>query len=209
MITLVVSDQKSKRLAYIEAVVANQIQSEIVVYDDTYGTVAELEQYLYPSLFNTAPPIVHLKYLLDGKTDELTSVFTKKLLASPTLFLFEEMALSKSVITGLKKSGAVVHSDEPAKISKKESDIFAVTKVFTASDKKARWMAYQSALKEHSIEAIIGILYWKIKDLVSKSKGVEKSKYQKLYHDLLDAHTRAWQRGAPLALLIEKVILTQ
>lgn len=208
MIILVVSDQKNFRQKTISSFVDTMPGSEILIYDDTYGNLTDLEQYLFPSLFTQSPPIVHLKYMLNESIDYLTNELTKKMLASPTTFIFEEMSLPKSSITNFKKLGSLVHTSESVKEIKKTNDIFAVTKALTASDKKSRWLAYEDTLKSNSIEAVIGILYWKIKDLISKSKGGVKNNYKNIYKELLTAHVKAWQTGAPLETLIEKVILT-
>ena len=209
MITLIISDQKSFREKQIQTILSTSIESEVITYDDTYGEISDLEQYLFPSLFFQATPIIHLKYILSGKEADLVNDLIKKMIASPTSFVFEEMSLSKSFVTTIKKLGAVVVQSEITKTVKKDNDIFAVTKALTAKDKKSRWLAYESALRDNSIEAIIGILYWKVKDMISKSSGQEKESYKNLYRELLGAHAKAWQSGAPLDVLIEKVILTQ
>jgi hypothetical protein len=170
--------------------------------------VADLEQYLYPSLFSIAPPVVHLKFILGSDTESLNTPFLKKLLASPTVFIFEEMALSTPTLSLFKKTGAILHLEKKAPAVKKEGDIFAVTKALTASDKKSRWLAYRTAIAEHPIEAIVGILYWKIRDLANKSPS-KKEEYLSLYGRLLAAHAKAWESGVPLELMIEKVLLTQ
>ncbi len=202
MIFLVVADVQQKRQQHIATIVTPE--SEVLVFDETYGTLMDLEQYLYPSLFSIAPPIVQVKFML---TELLDTVFLKKLLASPTIFLFEEMVLPSPIITAFKKAGAVVHTEEKIKKETRGADIFGATLALTAKDKKARWMAYRAALDEHPIEAIIGILYWKIRDMATKNPK-EKSQHLGLYKKLLNAHARAWESGAPLELMIEKVILS-
>lgn len=204
MLYLVVGDNHTHRAKHITTIVPND--SEVFVFDETQGTLSDLEQFLYPSLFMSVAPIVHLKYMLD--TDVVAGAFLQKLLASPTVFIFEEIELPSPVVTVFKKVGAVVHVQEKTKSSKKEADIFAVTNALTASDKKKRWMAYRDALALHPVEAIMGILYWKVRDMATKMPR-EKEKYLVLYRALLDAHARAWEQGTPLELVIEKVILTQ
>ncbi len=208
MIFLVVGDNQESRISQIQKIMEPLSGSDVLVYDDTYGTVLDLEHYVYPSLFMSAPPVVHLKFMIGSDGETITASFLKKLLASPTVFLFEEMALSPAVITMFKKSGVVVHEDKKSIGVKKDGDIFAVTHALTAPDKKARWIAYRSTLKTHAIEAVMGILYWKVRDLATKNPK-EKNKYNELYKKLLQAHASAWETGASLEVLIEKIILTQ
>ncbi len=53
--------------------------------------------------------------------------------------------------------------------AKKES-LFAVTSLITLPNKKDRWLAYQKAVAQYPIEAILGMLYWKVRDMVMKEK---------------------------------------
>ncbi len=202
MLVLIVADAQHTRQSHIDAFITPG--SEVLVFDETYGTVSDLEQYLYPSLFSVMPPIVHSKFVINELID---TVFLKKLLASPTVFIFEEIALPSSIVTAFKKAGAVVHTEEKKASAKKESDIFAATLALTAKDKKARWIAYRAVLETHPIEAIIGILYWKLRDLIAKQSN-QKDRYLALYRSMLEAHARAWETGTPLELMIEKVLLS-
>jgi len=209
MLTLVVADTKSYRAAQIAALLKQYASSEVIMLDDTVITISDLEQYLYPSLFTISAPLIHTRFILDAKEKELTAALIKKLLASPTIFLFEELSLSKPFITSLKKMGVDVHTPSSAEASagkvKKES-LFGVTSLITMANKKDRWMAYQKAIAEYPIEAILGMLYWKVRDMVLKEKK-DNGTYHMLYTALLEAHAAAWQEGTPLELAIEKTLL--
>jgi len=204
MIVLVVGDNQILRRTHMTPFISSS--EEVIVIDDTQATLADLEQYLYPSLFTFVAPVIHMKYALG--TDTLETSLLKRLLASPTVFMFEEIEVPVSVVNAFKKAGAVVHTQEKIKRIQTQHDIFAVTDAITAADKKKRWFAYRDALSHHAIEAIVGILYWKVRDLSMKVPS-EKKRYVKLYRDLLSAHARAWESGAPLELMIEKVVLSQ
>jgi hypothetical protein len=203
MLILVVGDNQTIRRTHIASLVPED--ADIVVFDDTQGVLADLEHYLYPSLFVSNAPVLKVKYMLGGSSLDIS--FIKRLLASPTVFMFEEIDLPASIVTLFKKVGAIVHTQEKPRTTKKEADIFAVTVALTAPDKKKRWMIYRQALTEHPIEAVMGILYWKVRDLALKNPK-ETVTYMQLYRDLLHAHAFAWQHGTPLELVIEKVLLT-
>lgn len=204
MLCVVVGDNHRERTQTIDALLPTE--GEVFVFDETMGTVGDLEQYLYPSLFMSAPPVIHAKYML--ATEPLEPSFVRQLLASPTLFIFEEIELPAPLVTVFKKQGVVIHAQEKTKTIKKEADIFVVTGALMASDKKKRWMIYRDALTQHPIEAIMGILYWKVRDMALKNPK-EKAVHLKLYRELLNAHARAWESGTPLELEIEKVLLMQ
>jgi hypothetical protein len=207
MLAIVVADTKKYRATQIAALLKQYDSSEVIMLDDTVITVSELEQYVYPSLFMLNAPLVHARFILEAKEKELTVPLIKKLLASPTIFLFEELALSKPFLTSLKKQGAeVYHEPSPAKEANKGS-LFSVTNLVTMANKKDRWLAYQKAIAEYPIEAILGMLYWKVRDMVLKEKNNDGT-YHQLYTALLEAHAKAWQEGTPLELAIEKTLLT-
>ncbi len=206
MIILIVADDKAFRSAHVTKTLTTYAQSEVLRHQDT--PIAELEQYIYPSLFVSVAPVVHISFGLSDEPEAANALFLKKLMASPTLFLFEEMTLPAGLITVFQKSGAVVHRSEIKKTAKKTNDIFAVTKALTNPDKKSRWIAYRTALVAQPIEAIIGILYWKLQDLIAKNPK-DKERYVALYKNMLSAHMRAWESGAPLEAMIEKVLLSQ
>jgi hypothetical protein len=108
MLCVVVGDNHRERTQTIDALLP--IEGEVFVFDETMGTVGDLEQYLYPSLFMSAPPVIHAKYML--ATEPLDPSFVRQLLASPTLFIFEEIELPAPLVTVFKKQGAVIHAQE-------------------------------------------------------------------------------------------------
>lgn len=205
MLTIVVSDSKSFRASRISEIMQDNASSEVMVFDDTLITIADLEQYLYPSLFNITVPLIHTRFIIDAKEKDISANFWKKLIASPTVFVFEEMALSKPFLTAVKKQGATIHNQEKIKSAAKEN-LFAVTNLLAMPNKKDRWIAYQKAVAQYPIEAILGLLYWKVRDMAMKEKS-EQGTYRVLYAKMLEAHSNAWQEGTPLELAIEKTLL--
>lgn len=176
--------------------------------DDSVVDFSSLEAYAYPSLFVSEAPVVHAKFLLeDIKT--FPGVLLETLSTSPTLFVLEELTLSAPKKKELQKYGAVIHEQKKEKIKKSASTIFEVTKALTLPAKKDRWLSYIKAEKEHAPEALVGILYWKLRELIAGATGEKKKGFQAMYRTLMDAHKHAWQNGYPLSLAIEKVILEQ
>jgi hypothetical protein len=204
MLYVVVADQKETRGTHIAEIIAQHGNSEIISVDDSMMTLADLEQFIYPSLFSVDVPVVHGRFLL-GDTD-IDTAFAKTLAASPTVFIFEEFTLPAPITTLLKKAGATVHVGEKQKKAASSNDFFAATACITAKDKKSRWLAYRSAVEKQPIEAILGILYWKLRTLASNAPA--GNVYERLYQEMLEAQARAWRSGAPLEIAIEKVILS-
>lgn len=193
--------RKEKRTALFDG------GSDVVFLDDSVSSFGALVEYAYPSLFSLSTPIVHGKYLLEKKDDELKPETILTLVLSPTIFILEEMAMNAPIKKQFEKQGAHLHEiKEIKKASAGANTIFSVTNAITAQNKKDRWMAYQASVKDHAPEALIGILFWKLRQLLdTPSKQTEY--YRTLYGALMDAQRRAWQRGFPLSLAIEKVLL--
>jgi hypothetical protein len=124
MIIVILSDQYETRQATLAEVLAHYGEAEVMRYDDTSGTVRDLEQFAYPSLFNTGPSVVRATYTLETAIDMCTPQFIATLVASPTIFVFEEQALPAAAVTLLKKGGAVIYATPKQKVSKKEPDIY-------------------------------------------------------------------------------------
>lgn len=173
--------------------------------DDTLVTLEELTAYVYPSLFSTERPVVHARFLCEGNTDLLTKELIVLLVESPTVFILEENGLSAPVKKLFEKHGAHIF-EHIQKKKPSENTIFKVTDALTLSSKKEKWIAYRNAVAEHAPEALIGILYWKLRQLIEKTK--DASQYKKMYTALITAHKTSWQKGYSLELAIEKVILT-
>lgn len=205
MLTIIIGADSKVRTDKREGILAKH-GSEVVAVDDMLGSISELEQYLYPSLFSLAVPVIHGKYLLEEHADQLTRELLQKLVLSPTVFILEERALATAFIKTIEKEGGTIFHDKGNKQIAKPNTIFAVTNALTAISKKDRWLAYRTARSEHAPEALIGILYWKLRDLIEKS-GARGEVYRVIYTRLMKAHKHAWQKGFALDVAIEKVIL--
>lgn len=180
---------------------------DIISLDDMTTDISGLENYAFPSLFSIVTPVVHGKYLLEQFADQLTKELLSTLVDSPTFFLLEERSLPAVFLKTLEKSGAIVHIEKPIKTISNQSNIFNVTNSITSPSKKDRWLSYRKSLEEHAVEAVMGILYWKLRSLIESSS--KNKNYKNIYTSFMKAHKNAWQKGFPLELAIEKVILEQ
>ncbi len=177
----------------------------VIFLDDMNADISFLEQYAFPSLFSVASPVVHARHLLEQYQDQLNKELLKTLVASPTFFLLEERSLPSPFLKILEKEGVIVHLDKPVKSVAKQTTIFNVTNAITSKSKKDRWLSYRKSLEEHPVEAIIGILYWKLRQLIEGSP--KNQEFKVMYSAFMKAHKTAWQKGFPMELAIEKVIL--
>ncbi len=207
MLYLIVGTEPGTRVKQRTAVLSSYT-GEIIALDDMSASLPDLEQYLYPSLFSIQTPIIHGKYLLKEYEKEVTKELLQKLVRSPSIFILEEQSIGAPIVAMVKKEGGVVHAEKATASLKKENTIFSVTIALTGQTKKDRWMAYRTAVLLHPPEALIGILYWKLKDLIGSTAASSKMRYKKLYTALMKAHAKAWKEGTPLELAIEKIVLS-
>lgn len=180
---------------------------DIIVLDDMSSDFAGLEKYAFPSLFSVGVPVVHAKDLLGEFSEQLTKELLVTLVNSPTFFILEERALGSNIIKTLEKSGVLVHQEALVKTKSPQTNIFAVTNAVTAKSKKDRWLAYRMALNEHSVEAIAGVLYWKLRSLIEASP--KNQIFKNTYTLFMKAQKNSWQKGFSLELAIERAILEQ
>ena len=205
MIEIIVGIDKDLRTKKRQEVLANFV-GEVISLSDIDGSLSTLETYIYPSLFSVIPPVVLATYLIEDEEPGLTKEFLKKVISSPTVFILEEKSLPAALVKLVEKEGGFVHQTKGEKKVAKISTIFNVADALILQSKKERWLAYQKARGEHSAEAIVGILYWKLRQLVEGTRA-DSSRYKEMYRNLIQAHKTAWQKGFPLELAIEKVIL--
>lgn len=207
MIEIIIANDKETRTKMREGLI-KRFSGEIIYLDDINSSLVGLEAFVYPSLFSVAPTVVHATYLIEEDSSVLTSELLKKIVSSPTIFILEERSISSPLIKIIEKEGGIVHQNKELKSSTKPSTIFGITNALTAQSKKERWLAYQKAKEEHSPEALIGILYWKLRQL-SEKPDKTGTRYKGIYSKLIQAHKESWQKGFPLDLAIERVILEQ
>lgn len=206
MLQVIISPDLNTRLKH-RAKELSIYTGEVIYLDDTNSSFEELQGYIYPSLFSEQAPFVHAKNILEEFSHQITKEVLSLLVKSPTIFLLEESVVSKDFVKMIEKEGGIVHHHKETKKSLEKPSIFLVTNAITAVSKKDRWLSYRQSLEDHSAEAIIGILYWKLKDMISRSRS-DNLKLKRIYSNLINAHKTAWQKGFSLELAIEKVILT-
>lgn len=206
MIYIITADTKTYRQERFAEIDTLLKESERIVLDDNTITFLDLEQYVYPSLFSATPPTVVVRFLLSTK-QEYSTESIKKIMASPTIFIFEDFSLPATTLAPFKKHGAIIQSAPKEKKETIKSPIFTMVEKIITAQKKDRWIAYQHALETNSSEALIGLLYWKLRDCIQKDVR-QRAVWEDRYRSLMQAHAQAWINGTPLAYAIEKVILT-
>ncbi|MCC7160678.1 hypothetical protein IT399_03090 [Candidatus Nomurabacteria bacterium] len=86
---------------------------------------------------------------------------------SENLFIFLESKLNKPILDAFKKARAEVNIFELPKEKKEKFDNFLVANAFANKDKLNTWIYFRQAMDVGvGMEEIIGVLFWKIKDMI-------------------------------------------
>lgn len=199
LVLIVGSDIDSRKKA-----LAKYLTTEFLTVDDTNHTFDELEKYVFPSLFSTEPALIHGKFLLGGVVPTVEKI--NKLFTSPTMFVLEEVSITteQKKLFEKNKVEIVVENSKKKEI---KNTLFDVANIFTIKSKKDRWMYFSKIKEEHVMESLMGIFYWKLKTLSNTTNLEQKKYFKNVYKKLITAHKTSWQKGIPLSILVEKVIL--
>jgi len=98
---------------------------------------------------------------------------------SDNSFIFVEGKLNKSVLDAFKKARAEINVFELPKEKKEKFDNFLVANAFSQKDKLNLWIYFRQAVdKGVGMEELIGVLFWKIKDMILKGNFSKFSEEQ-------------------------------
>ena len=178
------------------------------IIDDSVMDVSALETYAYPSLFSTTPQLIVASFLLEP-AETIDKKLIATLVASPNIFVLVERTMKTDRKKLFEAQGAsVIVSDLPVKKSSPPALFTTVASICTLPSARERWLQYQSVIEKEPAEAIVGIMYWKLRDLIQKVPA-KRPFYTAFYRDLISAHAQSWQQGTSLSIAVEKVLLTR
>ncbi len=90
--------------------------------------------------------------------------------ASESMFIFLERKLNKSVLDMFKKHEGEVNVFELPKEKKEKFNNFLLANAFGEKDKLHLWIYYRQAVEcGVGLEELVGVLFWKMKDLLIKN----------------------------------------
>ena len=123
-------------------------------------------------------------------------------------FILEEKpdaATRKSI----EKHAATSEKFEAVKKSAPARTIFALANALRAGNKKALWVGYQRELQGGAApEAIHGVLFWAVKDMLLKSRSEEEKKRARtLIKELTELPHDARRQGEDLEYALERFVL--
>ena len=171
MIYLFSGDDVKRRLKSYEEFVKNIPQDvEIFKFNRNDFSENQLESfYSGPGLFFKKALVVFSNVLEYEETRDFVLSKLPFLGDSINSFVFLEGKLSKIILDDFKKARAELNIFELPKVKTERFDNFLVANAFGNRDKLNLWIYFRQAVDAGVVmEELIGVLFWKIKDMLLK-----------------------------------------
>ncbi|MFA5932087.1 MAG: hypothetical protein WC793_01790 [Candidatus Paceibacterota bacterium] len=174
-------DSKNKILNYEKFIKSIPVGTETFFINRNDFNPVQIESfYSGASLFSALSAIVFLNiFEYEEKRDFLLERLAQMGESSNT-FIFLESKLNKPILDAFKKARAELNVFELPKEKKEKFDNFLVANAFANKDKLNTWIYFRQAVDVGvGMEELVGVLFWKIKDMLLK-KNFSKFKEEQL-----------------------------
>lgn len=165
-------DSKNKILNYEKFIKSLPASETFFVNRNSFDPVQIESFYSGSSLFSALSTVVFQNIFEYEETRSFVLEKLKKMGESDNIFIFLEGKLNKLVLDAFKKLNpkiAQINVFELPKAKKEKYDNFLVANAFANKDKLNTWICFRQAMDVGvGMEEIIGVLFWKIKDLLLK-----------------------------------------
>ena len=163
-------DSKNKILNYEKFIKSLPKNTEIFSINRNNFNRMEIESfYSGPSLFSVSSTVIFEGVFEHEETRDFVLEKLKPMSESTNSFVFLEGKLLKSILDVFKKVRAELNIFELPKEKKEKYDNFLVANAFADKDKLNTWIHFRRAVDLGvGMEELIGVLFWKIKDLLLK-----------------------------------------
>jgi hypothetical protein len=143
---------------------------------------------------------------MDILSDQDLSVLEK----SETVFIFSEDKMTVADLKPYKKYVKDVLKFELKEVKKNNSfNVFGIADAFADKNKISAWALYLDSLeKDISPEAVLGVLFWKVKTLyVNGSRKFSKDELKKISVDIVDLYNHSHGGSVDIKVGTEQLIL--
>lgn len=161
-------DSKNKILNYEKFIKAVPASTEKFFITRNNFDPFQIENfYSGASLFSALSAIILKDILEREETASFALSKLKEMGESGNSFVFLEGKLNKATLDAFKKARAEINVFELPKEKKEKYDNFLVANAFANKDKLNTWICFRQAMDLGvGMEEIIGVLFWKIKDML-------------------------------------------
>lgn len=212
MIYLFTGDDIKKKLpAYEKFIKSIGVGTEKFFINRNDFTPAQIESFYSGSgLFYKKCAIVFSNILEAESERDFILKKIELMQESENLFIFSERNLGKPTIDAFKKAKAELNIFELSKEKKEKFNNFLLANAFGAKDKLNLWIYYRQAVDRGvGLEELIGVLFWKAKDILLKrnfgklSEQQVKNFIEKIPYLLPEAR----KKGVDAEIAFEKFLL--
>ena len=168
-------DSKKKLLNYEKFLKTLPKEAEIFsISRNNFDRMRVESFYSGASLFSPVSVVILDGLLEREDTQEFFLDILPLMAVSPNRFVFLEGKLPKPATDAFKKARAEINVFELPKEKENKFDNFLIANAFAAKDKLNTWVYFRQAMNDGaSLEAIAGILFWKIKDMILRRNFVK------------------------------------
>lgn len=161
---------RKKAHAFLDALFKKRPSAQLFRIDADTFDEEELKRLIEEQGLFEAKHIVLLDHILENKeAGEALHALASDFVESPNMFVLLEGPLLKKDETKLSKKAkdVYVYNKEKAKQKKDAFNLFAITDMFGARDKRKTWKLFHEALAGGvSPEEVHGILHWQVKSML-------------------------------------------
>lgn len=163
-------DSKTKLFSYEKFIKSIPSDTEVLSISRNGFDKTQIESlYSGSSLFSKKSFVIFSNILEHEDTRDFILDKLALMGESVNSFLFLETKLAKPVFDTFQGAGAKINIFELPKAKKEKFDNFLVANAFEKKDKLNMWIYFRQAMDRGvGMEEIIGVLFWKIKDMILK-----------------------------------------
>lgn len=163
-------DTKNKNLAYEKFIKSIPASTERFFVSRNEFNPTQLESlYFGSSLFSVLSATAFHNIFEYEETRDFVLEKLSLMGESANSFVFLEGKLNKPILDAFKKSKGEINIFELPKEKKEKFDNFLVANAFGQRDKLNLWIYFRQAVDKGVVmEELIGVLFWKIKDMIIK-----------------------------------------
>ena len=161
-------DTKNKFISYEKFIKSIPTSTAIFFINRNEFNPIQIESfYSGSSLFSVLSAVIFQNIFEREETRDFVLEKLKLMGESANSFIFMEGKLNKSILDAFKKVRAELNIFELSKEKKEKFDNFLVANAFGKRDKLNMWIYFRQAMEKGvGMEELIGVLFWKIKDML-------------------------------------------
>ena len=214
------NDSNNKLKAYEKFIKSLSTQAGIPVDTETFSInrnnfdKMQIESlYSGSSLFSLKSIVIFSNIFANEVSEEMRDFILEKLELmgkSGNIFVFLEGKLNKPILDIFKKSRAEINIFELPKEKTEKFDNFLVANAFANKDKLNLWIYFRQAMDAGvGMEELIGVLFWKIKDMILKKNfgKFKESELKNFTAKLSYLLPEARKKGVDVESTFEKFLL--